>query len=402
MILNAVICVWNEEDIIESTVKHAFAQGCSNVYIIDNASTDGTVERAEQAGAVLAGAFESKYFDEIQKITHLNSVVRKHNAQSTEEHVWWLYLDADEFPNIDHKTTIADFLKAQDSSIRAVHGFLFEHLPTHPPYYVGGRHPADFMPLAGKTRTSKVPLLRYDRGKEHLYSGAGAHSFDTRGEWVAVAEDILNIHHFNYRRPENSLGRLAQLTTRGADGTSRVDKLDGYAKLRANSSDALSEYHSRRLRAKSLYGQNKHAVLTTDELQYTYGNLVRWYDPGATRSGEDTPLSLGVRHFFLENYDAALGCFQAALERTNDQGLRHLLSVKMAVCLSFANKEEALRLLRPFLEGKNKEIREYAARQVGKISEARAPGTIATKRLKALDGKVQQYCGKFEKRFFLS
>ena len=42
MILNAVICVWNEEDIIESTVKHAFSQGCSNVFIVDNGSTDKT------------------------------------------------------------------------------------------------------------------------------------------------------------------------------------------------------------------------------------------------------------------------------------------------------------------------------------------------------------------------
>ena len=70
MMLNAVICVWNDEDIIEATIKHLFAQGCSNVFIIDNFSTDDTVKNAICAGAILADSFNSKYFDELEKIYH--------------------------------------------------------------------------------------------------------------------------------------------------------------------------------------------------------------------------------------------------------------------------------------------------------------------------------------------
>ena len=42
--LYAIICTWNEEDIIASTVRHAFAQGCDKVFVVDNGSTDATQE----------------------------------------------------------------------------------------------------------------------------------------------------------------------------------------------------------------------------------------------------------------------------------------------------------------------------------------------------------------------
>jgi glycosyltransferase involved in cell wall biosynthesis len=400
MLLNAILCVWNEEDIIESTVKHAFAQGCSHVYIIDNASTDRTVELAKKAGAILADSFESKYFDEIQKIAYLNTIVRNYNAQSDEDHIWWLYLDADEFPNIDCKIRLADFLASLDPSVRAVHGYLFEHLPTHPPYHVPGRHPADFMPLAVKSRTSKIPLLRYDKNTQHLYSGAGSHTFDTCGKLALVAEDMLHIHHFNYRRPEHSLGRLKRLIAKNADGTSRVDKLDGYAKLRTRSPKARSEYHDRYAHAKSLYGRNQYAILTADELPYGYGNLVRWHDPHEAQGEDDTALSRGIRHFFLGNYDAALCGFSDALNGMHDQKMRQLLYVKMAACISCTNKVQALALLRQIMESPDREVREYAARQCGKIQENAMPGQDTQDRA-TLAVPVQQYCSKFEQKFFL-
>jgi glycosyltransferase involved in cell wall biosynthesis len=101
MLLNAVMCVWNEEDIIESSVKHLFAQGCSNVFIIDNESSDKTVDIAVNAGAKLAAKFKSKYFNEYEKIAYLNATVKNFNEQSNEDQRCWLYVFADEFPNIE-------------------------------------------------------------------------------------------------------------------------------------------------------------------------------------------------------------------------------------------------------------------------------------------------------------
>jgi len=46
-----------EEDVVEATVRNAFAQGAEAVYLVDNASTDATVARAEAAGATVAEIF---------------------------------------------------------------------------------------------------------------------------------------------------------------------------------------------------------------------------------------------------------------------------------------------------------------------------------------------------------
>ena len=117
MLLNAVLCVWNEEDVIAATVRHALAQGCSNVFIVDNASSDGTVAAAVEAGAVLAASFDSKYFNEDLKVTYLNEVVRRWNAQHDPEQVWWLFADADEFPALNCGLRLVDFLEQLDPAV---------------------------------------------------------------------------------------------------------------------------------------------------------------------------------------------------------------------------------------------------------------------------------------------
>ena len=72
---------------IESTIKHAFAQGCSNVFFVDNASTDKTVDIAINSWAILANSFESKYFNKFEKIAHLSTVVRNYNDASDEDYI---------------------------------------------------------------------------------------------------------------------------------------------------------------------------------------------------------------------------------------------------------------------------------------------------------------------------
>ena len=48
-----------EEDVVEATVRNAFAQGVEAVYVVDNASTDATVERAVAAGATFVESFHT-------------------------------------------------------------------------------------------------------------------------------------------------------------------------------------------------------------------------------------------------------------------------------------------------------------------------------------------------------
>jgi glycosyltransferase involved in cell wall biosynthesis len=359
MILNAVMCVWNEEDIIESTVKHLLAQGCSNVFIVDNASTDKTVDIAINAGAILIDSFESEYFNEFEKIAHLNTVVRDYNTQSNEDYVWWLYVDADEFPNIEGEI-IVNYLNMLDNSIRAVQGYMFNHLPTHPPYHIQGYHPVDFQPLCAKSNIEKIPLLRYDKGKPHLYSSGGAHYFDTCGESISVAKKVLNIHHFNYRKLEDSICRLKNLTTKNKDGISRIDWMDKKEQISKNTSNARSMYHDRYNSIKFMYNQNKYSILMTDYLEYSYKNITRWYDINNLNIEGDTLLGKGIRNYFLKNYDLALFNFNNLLEIINDEKMKLLIFIKFALCLSFTDKTESLNILQPLFKCSDIEISNYA------------------------------------------
>lgn len=403
MILNAIMCVWKEEDIIESTVKHAFAQGCSNVFIVDNASIDRSVENAVNAGATIATYFESKYFDEIQKITHMNTVVRNYNEQSDEEHIWWLYLDDDEFPNIDCDLTILDFLKQLDFSVRAVQGYFYNHIPTHSPYNVSGYHPADFMQIANKSGTYKIPLIRYDKGKPHFYSGVGAHNFDTCGESVSIASDVLNIHHFNYRRQEDTFRRLKQLTHKTSNGISRIDWFDKNEQKHKKLLNAKSMYHTRYDIAKSIYNENKYKILMTDELQYSYNNIVRWYNPYDLKVTEDCSkydylLSIAVHCLFLENADLALLKFNDLLHITEDYTLQMLITINIAFCLSFTSKHEALFLLEPILKCHDIQIRDYAEKQFNKIYANESLSRQDTKKIKSI---IQEYYAHFDIKNFI-
>jgi glycosyltransferase involved in cell wall biosynthesis len=370
MLLNAVMCVWNEEDIIESTVKHAFAQGCSNVFIIDNASTDKTIEIALNSGAILADTFESKYFDEIQKVSHLNSVVKAYNDHESECCIWWLYIDADEFPNIDYEYRIIDFIKSLDSSVRLIHGYLFDHIPTHLPYNIPGYHPADFMPVATKTKIAKIPLVRYDKGKQHLYSCSGAHTVDSAGESIPMIKDVLNIHHFHYRRPEDSIARLKLLLKKNHDGSSRIDWMDAREQNLQKSATVKSTYHNRYNNAKHWYNQNKYLSLRHDNLPYTYKNITRWYDTLMSTYDShdyDTLLNKAIQYFFLADYDLALCKFYDALQLCKNDKIKLLIYSKVAYCLAKSNKDEAMSILTQVSKCKFPDIKIYAENLIDDI-----------------------------------
>ncbi|WP_291333827.1 glycosyltransferase family 2 protein [Desulfovibrio sp.] len=360
MLLNAVLCVWNEEDVIAATVRHAFAQGCSNVFIVDNASEDGTVPAAVEAGAVLAASFGSKYFNEDLKVTYLNEVVRRWNAQHTPEQVWWLFADADEFPALDCGLRLVDFLDQLDPAVRGVQGHLYNHWPTHQPYLAAGRHPADFMPLCDGAGGGKLPLLRYDSGHPHLWSIGGAHDVVTHGGVVPVVQNALHIHHFPHRKPETTFARLKKLVFRNDDGTSRTDWHDNFLKqVGAN----VSQYNSRHAELTQLYSSHLGQALLCASLPYDFKRLVRWYDAYDDAAFAAQPLEQSlckaVYYFFLEEYDIALCRFNDALDVCDDAETRLRIMVKMAECLAHSSAEEARVLLMPLVRQGSPAVNAY-------------------------------------------
>jgi hypothetical protein len=208
--LFAVLGTWMEEDVVEATVANAFAQGVEAVYLVDNASTDATVARAVAAGAVLAESYRTEVYEERVRMLLMNATVARVSLAAEAAHIWWLWLDADEFPEGPDGRTIADYVGGLDRRFRLVGSTYYNHFPSGAPQYIPGFHPLDFQDLCqrfvpdqpGYCRQPhwKHPLQRFDRRGPFLSSLQGFHGATLlMGERVTEPEGGIVTHHFPYR-----------------------------------------------------------------------------------------------------------------------------------------------------------------------------------------------------------
>jgi hypothetical protein len=215
----AVLGAWMEQDVVEATVRNALAQGVEEVFLVDNASTDATVERALAAGATLEESFDTAVYDERVRILLMNAVVARRSLASGADHVWWLWLDADEFPEGPAGTTIAEYLATLDRRFRLVGSTYYNHFPSDEPSYIPGFHPLDFQPLSERYLPNrprhctqphwKHPLQRFDRHGPYLLANGGFHSatLRTRDPVLEPAGGIVT-HHVQYREEAATRARM--------------------------------------------------------------------------------------------------------------------------------------------------------------------------------------------------
>jgi len=258
--LFAIVGTWMEGDVIEATVKNAFTQGCERVFLVDNESPDDTVEKALGAGAELARSFSEGRFDIGLFYERMNGLVSDISEADGSEHIWWLWLDADEFPHGPRGLTVREYLGTLDRSFRIVGARFMNHYPSAEPHYVSGFHPLDFQPLCEElsTRTCrrwhrKHPLQRFDRGGAEIRSDVGFHmAFSDERPLLEPTESIF-VHHFPFRRKEVTFRRIEALFASSASSTSRVDP-----------HDPLHEHMAVRQRsAEAVYAQDWHNVEMT-------------------------------------------------------------------------------------------------------------------------------------------
>jgi hypothetical protein len=220
--LFAVLGTWMEEDIVEATVRNAFAQGVEAVYLVDNASTDATVPLAVGAGATLAESYGTEVYEERIRILLMNAVVARVSLASGAPHIWWLWLDADEFPEGPQGATIADYVSGLDRRFRLVGSTYYNHFPTGTPQYVSGLHPIDFQPMCEQFVPEqprycdqphwKHPLQRFDRRGPFLGSLQGFHGANLlMGEQVIEPVGGIITHHFPYRDEVVTRKRMERL-----------------------------------------------------------------------------------------------------------------------------------------------------------------------------------------------
>jgi len=249
-LLFAIIGTWCEGDVVDSTVKNAFVQGCQEVYLVDNISPDNTVERAVSAGAKVARLFESEFYNEPLRIHLMNEVVQQRSEASGAQHVWWLWLDADEFPHGPAGTTIWEYLATLDRRYRIVGSRTFNHYPDRKPEMLPGFHPLDCQPLCEERWMQKRSLTctlghwkhqlqRFDRGGPMIHSLDGFHAARCKDVLSEPSTPII-MHHFPYRDEATTRERLARLCSKRSDGPTRA----WFDNRLLGASNALKRFHS--------------------------------------------------------------------------------------------------------------------------------------------------------------
>jgi glycosyltransferase involved in cell wall biosynthesis len=209
---------WFDADVIEATVKNALLQGCEEVYVLDNDSPDHTVKIARSAGATIERVYATKYFDDVLKTRLMNETVRNISEELGEDHIWWLYLDSDEFHHGPYGLTLRQYLSRLDISFRVVGVSAFDHFPHTLPEYEPGRHPLDFQPLcAARPLPSlfdicwlhhwKHPLVRWDRGTQPIVPSVGFHRVKADFQLLEPRQGVF-MHHFQYREESVTRRRL--------------------------------------------------------------------------------------------------------------------------------------------------------------------------------------------------
>ena len=233
--LFCIIGAWMEADVIGATVKNALIQGCERVFIVDNDSADDTVAEAVAAGAVLAERFSTEKYDEVKRLDIMNGVVRTISEAEGAEHIWWLWLDADEFPHGPRGMTIREYLTGLDRRFRVVGSRFINHFPEAEPAYIPGFHPLEFQPLCEEHRVGcqlghrKHSLQRFDRSGPAILSDRGFHRATSRERPLREPTEAIFLHHFPYRDRDVTRRRLSMLCATDNSGETRVQGGDDAA-----------------------------------------------------------------------------------------------------------------------------------------------------------------------------
>jgi hypothetical protein len=105
MKLNAICTIKNEVDIIADTLNYAL-RFCDNIYVLDNASSDGSYELICEKAALDPRVFIAARTDEIYRNQFRNRVYNMFNHTFTSND-WWYILDADEMLMEDPRPMLA-------------------------------------------------------------------------------------------------------------------------------------------------------------------------------------------------------------------------------------------------------------------------------------------------------
>ena len=215
-LIYAVAAVWNEEDIVYALVEHLWAQGIDRVFVIDDESDDETVAEAGAAGADVLPARSDGTYSEAVRTARVRDAMATYTEAAGGD-VWWLVVDADEFPRGPDGTTVRDLVERAPGWVDVVGSRVLDHVPSGSREYLPRHPPLPFFPLARWFRNAfcgrghwKHPLMRV-RWAGDVYPMTGHHTVGTSdGRRARESGPTLLTHHFPLRarrRTEEKLRR---------------------------------------------------------------------------------------------------------------------------------------------------------------------------------------------------
>lgn len=212
----AILRVKDEADILEYTLDHLAAEGVDGVWIIDNASTDGTREIIERfhdkhmaAGdprlwgppIVAWGTDEEVGYYQSAKMTGLAKMAACHPIPiQSSASTWIVPVDADELWTVA-AVPLAEYLRSLPSGVDVVQGALYNHFPTSEddPYE---RNPFLRIKFHDKA-IAPLPKVAM-RWRDDMTIEQGNHSVSAPAHLTVQTPrvDGIIIHHFPWRSPE--------------------------------------------------------------------------------------------------------------------------------------------------------------------------------------------------------
>ena len=126
----AILATYNEERFIAGCLEHLIGQGVE-VYLMDNCSTDQTVEIAERY--LGRGLIDIETFSRAEGVYKWRSILeRKEQLAATLEADWFMHVDADEIrlPPRSDRTLAQAFAEAEAQGFNAVNFLEFTFVPT--------------------------------------------------------------------------------------------------------------------------------------------------------------------------------------------------------------------------------------------------------------------------------
>ena len=178
--VTAIMAAYNEEDIIGLSIQHLIEQGVS-VYLIDRASTDGTVAEAQRfAGKGLIGIErlpEESGFpaEDAQRLTWGHLLERKQKLAQELDGDWFIHHDADEFrespwPHLDLRQAIR---RAHEAGYNAIDFAAFAFPPTDDNYRKGDDLRTTFRYCVPARRFDRLRINAWKRSAVDLVSSGG-------------------------------------------------------------------------------------------------------------------------------------------------------------------------------------------------------------------------------------